>query len=154
VPLITKESPPPMKRIEKKIKLCSECGTSNLIKWKFCTSCGKEIKKSKINSINFSEITLGFILSIIGGLSSIAMGFWLAEFTPTLASSLDEFFMIIQGITIIGGIITLIGTAIVPFYTKVGKTIILLSGIVAGGNFITIFGAISISKKLRRAKLI
>jgi hypothetical protein len=153
VPLITKESPLPMKTIEKKTKLCSECGTINLIKWKFCTSCGKEIRKSKIDSILISEYTLGFILSIIGGLSSITMGFWLAEFTPTLASSLDEFFMIIQGITIIWGIITLIGTAIVPFHTKVGKTIILLSGIVAGGNLITIFGAISISKKLKRAKI-
>lgn len=153
VPPITRGGPIPMKTINKRLNICPECGTSNLNEWNFCTSCGKEIIKTKRNSINMSDITSGLILSILGGLSSILLGFWLELIVPNLSSALEESFIIIRGITIIGGIITLIGTAIVPFYIKVGKTIILISGIVAGGNLITIFGAISISKKLKRAKL-
>jgi len=104
-------------------------------------------------SISISEITSGFIASIIGGLLSIGISFLLPEIFPNLASGLREFFIIIQGFTIIGGIITLIGTALVTFYPRIGKNIILISGIVAGGNIITIIGAISISKKIKQAKL-
>jgi len=147
VPLITQEDPVAMKTIKKKLNVCPVCGTSNLNEWNFCTSCGKEISKTKRNSINMSDITSGLILSILGGLSSIAIGFWLAGIYPNLSSSLSESFIIIQAITIIGGTITLIGTAIVPFNIKVAKLIILISGIVSGGNIITIIGAISIQKK-------
>jgi len=112
-----------------------------------------EMRKSETYSISISEITSGFILSIIGGLSSIAIGFWLTEIFPNLSSALGESFIIIQGFTIIGGIITLIGAAVVPFHYKVGKLTILISGIVAGVNILTIFGAIIISKKAKQAKL-
>lgn len=101
-------------------------------------------------SISISEITSGFIISIIGGLGSIALGFWLPQIFPNIASALGESFIIIQGITIIGGIITLIGAAIVSFAANVGKVIILISGIVAGGNVITIIGAIIIFKKIKQ----
>ena len=128
VPIIKQESPAPIKTIEKDIK----------------------IRKSETHSISISEITSGFILSIIGGLGSIALGFWLPEIFPNIALALGESFIVIQGITIIGGIITLIGAAIVSFNTKAGKLIILISGIVAGGNIITIFGAIIIFKKIKQ----
>ncbi|MFX1419600.1 MAG: hypothetical protein ACFE9N_11830 [Promethearchaeota archaeon] len=93
----------------------------------------------------------GFVLSIIGGLSSIGISFLLVDLFPNLASALGEYFIIIQAITIIGGIITLIGTAIALFKIKVGKIIILISGIVAGGNIITIIGAILLSKLPKQA---
>lgn len=93
----------------------------------------------------------GIILSIIGGLLSIGLGFVLAVFPrfmfPNLESGLGESYKIIPGFTIIGGIITLIGTAIVPFKIKLAKYIILISGIVAGGNVLTIIGAIMLTKK-------
>ncbi|MFX0030494.1 MAG: hypothetical protein ACFE8B_14885, partial [Candidatus Hermodarchaeota archaeon] len=71
---------------------------------------------------------------------------------PELASFSGDLFAIIQGFAIIGGIITLIGTAIVSFNVKVGKYLILVSGIVAGGNLLTIFGAILLTKKFTTQK--
>lgn len=98
----------------------------------------------------------GIILSIIGGLLSIGLGFVLAVFPrfmfPNLESGLGESYKIIPGFTIIGGIITLIGTAIVPFKIKLAKYIILISGIVAGGNVLTIIGAIMLTKKKNQAR--
>ena len=102
--------------------------------------------------ISISIFISGFIVSIIGGLSSILIGFVLPEVYTSLSSGLNEFFIIIQGITIIGGIITLIGTVVVTFYNKAGYLIILISGIVAGGNIITIIGAITINKKVKQGK--
>ena len=102
--------------------------------------------------MNISEFMSGFIISIIGGLSSIGISFMLPELYPGLSSGLNEFFMIIQGLTMIGGIMTLIGTAVVAFSNKAGYLIILISGIVAGGNIITIIGAISINKKLKTGR--
>ena len=122
------------------------------------------IIKSKINNKNLRGVKLngknisisifisGFIVSIIGGLISILIGFVLPEVYPNLSSELNEFFIIIQGVTIIGGILTLFGTVVVVFYNKAGYLIILISGIVAGGNIITIIGAISINKKLKQGK--
>ena len=89
----------------------------------------------------------GLILSILGGLLSITLGFSLAVIYPDFAPRVKDLFIIIQGFAIIGGYITLIGTAIVSFNVKVGKYLILLSGIVAGGNLLTIFGAIQLTKK-------
>jgi DNA-binding MarR family transcriptional regulator len=152
-PFINEERARIVKKIEKLTKICPECGASNSNQWKFCASCGKEIRKTKMNSIKISEITSGFILSILGGLSSIGISFLLAEIYPTLSSVLGESFIIIQGLTIIGGIISLIGTAIVPFYPKIGIPIILISGIIAGGNLLIIIGAIIISKKVKQVKL-
>ena len=102
--------------------------------------------------MNISEFISGFIISIIGGLSSIGISFMLPELYPSLSSGLSEFFMIIQGLTMIGGIITLIGAAVVAFYNRAGFLIILISGIVSGGNIITIIGAISINKKVKMGK--
>ena len=94
----------------------------------------------------------GLILSILGGLLSITLGFSLAAIYPDFASRVKDLFIIIQGFAIIGGYITLIGTAIVSFNVKVGKYLILLSGIVAGGNLLTIFGAIQLTKKFTTQK--
>ncbi|MHA2336936.1 MAG: hypothetical protein ACXACX_06525 [Candidatus Hodarchaeales archaeon] len=103
-------------------------------------------------SISISTFISGFIVSIIGGLLSILLGFVLPEVYPNLSSGLSEFFIIIQGMTIGGGIITLIGTVVVAFYNKAGYLIILISGIVAGGNIITIIGAITINKKIKQGR--
>ena len=94
----------------------------------------------------------GLILSILGGLLSITLGFSLRAFYPDLASRVPDLFIIIQGFAIIGGIITLIGTAIVSFNVKVGKYLILISGIVAGVNLLTIFGARQLTKKFTTQK--
>jgi hypothetical protein len=96
----------------------------------------------------------GFILAIVGGLSSIGLGLFLVVFPnlmfPNLSSGLGEAFIIIQGFTIGGGIITLIGIGIAQFKIKLGKYIMLLSGIIAGGNILTIIGAIILTKKKKQ----
>ena len=111
------------------------------------------VKLNDKESISISTFISGFIVSIIGGLSSILIGFVLPEVYPILSSGLSKFFIIIQGLTIIGGILTLIGTFVVAFYNKAGYLIILISGIVAGGNIITIIGAILIIKKVKPGKI-
>ena len=103
-------------------------------------------------AVSISVFISGFIISIIGGLSSILIGFVLPAVYPNLSTGLSEIFIIIQGLAIIGGIITLIGTVVVAFYNKAGYLIILISGIVAGGNIITIIGAISIIKKVKTGR--
>ncbi|MFW9866511.1 MAG: hypothetical protein ACFFEN_10490 [Candidatus Thorarchaeota archaeon] len=97
---------------------------------------------------SISTFISGFIISIIGGLGSILLGFVLPVVYPDLTSELKEFFIILQLFAIIGGILTLIGCVVVVFFNKAGYFIILISGIVAGVNFLTIAGAVSIMKKI------
>ena len=147
--------------------ICNSCGELSHTFYEYCRKCGRkgslrkaynsdyedyEIKRTALKSstISLSDITLGLILSIIGGLSSIALAFWLELIVPNLAMGLGGSFIIIRAITLIGGGITLFGIVIVLFNMKVGSFIILISGIIAGGNILTIIGAILIFRKIKR----
>lgn len=109
-------------------------------------------KKSSKPLIDRSKIFGGIILSIIGGLSSILLGFLIPDILPGVTSLMGEFVIILQEITIAGGIITLIGVIIVISNPKTGGIIILIGGLVAGLNFLTIIGAASIFKKINRER--
>lgn len=101
-------------------------------------------------SSNNSRIIGGLILSIIGGLLSILLGFLIPDVFSGISSQMGESIIILQGITIAGGIITLIGAMVVLSIPKMGGIIILIGGFVAGLNILTIIGAASIFKKTRK----
>ncbi|MFX1391861.1 MAG: hypothetical protein ACFE9Z_17490 [Promethearchaeota archaeon] len=96
----------------------------------------------------------GFILSIIGGLASIALTFGLRFVYPEIASLLGNAFVIVQMFTLVGGILILIGVSIAFLNIKVGKIFILISGIIAGGNVLAIGGAVLLTKKVTTTKAI
>jgi len=97
-----------------------------------------------------SKILGGIIYSIIGGLSSILLGFYIPDVFSGITSVMGEFVIILQTITISGGIITLFGVMVAIFTPKTGGIIIIIGGLVAGLNFISIIGATSIFKKANK----
>lgn len=150
-PIITDGISEPAKELEerkKKPNLCPHCGSANFKGWKFCTTCGKRMKLTN-DSIGTSEFLGGFIISLIGGLLSLALGFGIPFVYPELVYYMEDLMMILQTITIIGGVVSIIGAILVFSKPKVGGTIALAGGFIAGINFITIIGAIQIFKKLK-----
>jgi len=132
----------------KKENLCPFCGTANLKGWKFCTSCGKRMKSEK-KKIDSSEFLGGFIISLIGGLSSIALGFGIPFVYPELVYYIEDAMLILQTIMIIGGVVSIIGAILIFSKPKLGGAIVLVGGFIAGINIITIIGASRTFKKIR-----
>jgi len=133
----------------KKIQyLCPHCGTANFKGWKFCASCGKRMRLEKVSIDNF-EFLGGFIISLIGGLTSIALGFGIPFVYPEMVYYMEDFIMILQSIMIYGGIVSIVGSLLVLYKPKLGGTIVMAGGFIAGINIITILGAKSIFKKLK-----
>jgi len=132
----------------KKENLCPFCGTANLKGWKFCTTCGKRMKPKKV-SIDASEFLGGFIISLIGGLSSIALGLGIPFVYPELVYYMEDVMLILQAIMIIGGVVNIIGAILIFANPKLGGVIVLVGSFIAGINIIAIIGATRIFKKLR-----
>ena len=142
------ESPVPKEEIRKTKIVCPYCGFSNFESVLFCTACGKRIIP-ELDSVDISKFLGGLIASLIGGLASILIGFSIPFVYPEIEYYMEDFIIILQTIIIIGGIVNIIGSLVVFFKPKLGVIIIFIGGIVAGINIITLFGASSISKKLR-----
>ena len=88
----------------------------------------------------------GIILGLIGGLISIFLGVTLKLLFPEFEILGDVFISVFRTIMIIGGIITLIGVFISLFTKKpdsirIAWIIILIGGLLGGGNVISIIGA-------------
>ena len=98
-------------------------------------------------SIDTFEFLGGFIISLIGGLTSIALGFGIPFVYPELVYYMEDFIIILQSIIIYGGIVSIVGSIIVFFKPKLGGTIILVGGFIAGINIITFLGGSRILKK-------
>ena len=151
VSIAKKEISEPAKLLEeRRIKqdLCPHCGTTNLKGWKFCTTCGKYIKPKK-DSIDTFEFLGGFIISLIGGLTSIALGFGIPFVYPELVYYMEDVMLILQTFMIIGGIVSIVGAILVFFNPKLGGVIVLVGSFIAGLNIISIIGASRILKKIR-----
>ena len=101
------------------------------------------------DSIDTFEFIGGFIVSLIGGLSSIALGFGIPFLYPEMVYYMEDFIMILQSIMIYGGIVSIFGSLLVFYKPKLGGTIVMVGGFIAGINIITILGAKSIFKKLK-----
>jgi len=99
--------------------------------------------------INTSEFLGGFIISLIGGFSSIALGFGLPFVYPELLYYMEDTMLIIQTIMIIGDVVSIIGAILIFAKPKLGGVIVLVSGFIAGINIITVIGASRIFKKIR-----
>jgi len=138
----------PVEERRKNQIICPYCGFPNFERMIFCTTCGKRIMP-ELDSVDTSKFLGGFIVSLIGGLASILLGFSIPLVYPELAHHMEDIIIIMQTITIIGGIVSVIGSLIIFVKPKLGVTIIFIGGIVAGINIITLLGASSISKKLR-----
>jgi hypothetical protein len=88
----------------------------------------------------------GIILGLIGGLISIFLGSMLKVLFPEFEILGDLFILVFQTIMIIGGIITLVGVFI-SLFTKTPNSIrmvwiiILVGGLLGGGNILSILGA-------------
>jgi hypothetical protein len=89
----------------------------------------------------------GIILSFIGGLLSIFLfGFALMFIYPEFQILGSLFISVFQTIMITGGIITLVGTFMslftnTPDSIRIAWIIILIGGLVGGGNILSILGA-------------
>ena len=151
-PIIKDEISKPTKPLEKSGKTliwCPYCGAANIKGWVFCNTCGERIKLEKA-PVDVYELIGGIVVSIIGGLASISLGIGLVYLYPELADLMSGFFMILQTITIFGGIVSIIGSITVFFKPKLGGFIVLAGGFIAGINLITIIGARIIFRKLKR----
>lgn len=90
-------------------------------------------------------------LGIIGGVLSIILGIgfpWIIAFGypefHTLDLSLVNLIILILGV--VGGIIAIIGAAIVPYDHMKGRTIIIIGGLIGLINIITILGGKAIKE--------
>jgi len=138
----------PLKERRKKQILCPHCGAATFKGWIFCITCGKHIKTEKDSGDTF-EFLGGFIISLIGGLTSLLLGFGIAFVYPEIAYYMGDSIMILQTIIIIGGIVSIFGSIVVFFKPKLGGAIVMTGGFIAGINIITILGANRIFKKLK-----
>jgi len=131
------------------IKYCPECG--NPLKsedMNFCYNCGKKIKQIK-PSTNTSEFLGGIIISLIGGSTSILLGFGLALIYPEIVYSIGDVIRVLQMIMIIGGVVSIIGSILAFYKPRLGSSIVAVGGFIAGINILTIIGASRILKKLK-----
>ena len=130
-------------------KFCPECGSS--IKpedLSFCSNCGTKVKHVK-PSVNISEFLGGIIISLIGGSISILLGFGLPFIYPEIAYFMEDIFILLQIIMIIGGIVSIIGAFLVFYKPRLGSSIVVVGSLISGINIITVAGAGRILKKLR-----
>ena len=151
VPIVKEEISEPAKQLEemkKKQNLCPHCGSANFKGGKFCTTCGKRMIPEK-DSIDTFEFLGGFIISLIGGLTSIALGFGIPFVYPELVYYMEDVVLILQTFMIIGGIVSIVGAILVFFNPKLGGVIVLVGSFIAGLNIISIIGASRIFKKIR-----
>ncbi|MDX1797888.1 MAG: hypothetical protein R3255_04505 [Candidatus Lokiarchaeia archaeon] len=80
---------------------------------------------------------IGIIISIIGGIFTILVSFAFPTLFPELSSIGPNFVMILQIVTIIGGIITIIGGLLSLKSALISGILVILGGIVGGGNIIS-----------------
>ncbi|MFX0026241.1 MAG: hypothetical protein ACFE8M_07485 [Candidatus Hermodarchaeota archaeon] len=95
----------------------------------------------------------GIILTLIGGVLSILLGIFITVIYPVFFILGELFVLILKIITILGGIISLLGALLSIFRPKLAWIIILIGGIIAGGNMLTIIGAILIKKHIKYEKV-
>ncbi|HUX98419.1 MAG TPA: hypothetical protein VMV49_02580 [Candidatus Deferrimicrobium sp.] len=93
----------------------------------------------------------GMTLGIIGGVLSIILGIafpWIIDLAYPELQSLDLGLinLIFQILGVTGGIIAIIGVAIVPSNHMKGRTIIIIGGVIGLINIITILGGKAIKE--------
>ncbi len=84
----------------------------------------------------------------LGGIISILLGLFLSMIYPEVIVFLGIFGTILQICMIIGGFITFIGVVIMLFNPELGKSIIIIGGLLGGVNILTIIGAAAIRPKI------
>ena len=95
--------------------------------------------------INISKVS-GVILSLIGGIISLLIGLFIFDLYPQFLFFGELFVLIFQIILILGGIISLSGALLSFIRPKLAWIIILIGGLLGGGNILTIIGAGQIKK--------
>ncbi|MFX1346758.1 MAG: hypothetical protein ACFFAI_16800 [Promethearchaeota archaeon] len=114
-----------------------------------------EYRCENFKPINIKLISKGggFALGILGGTISIILGLLLLVLFPEFEIFGRLFITIFQLITILGGIVTIIGTFIFLLIetsntAKLSWIIVLIGAILGGGNIISIFAAVQIKKNV------
>ncbi|HME53818.1 MAG TPA: PQQ-binding-like beta-propeller repeat protein [Candidatus Lokiarchaeia archaeon] len=90
---------------------------------------------------------VGVGLCVLGGILSILFGLGLPVIYPAVFQfGFTAVAFILMAMVITGGIITLVGVAIVNSRPKIGQKIIIIGALVSGINLITIFGIARLNK--------
>ncbi|MFX0005588.1 MAG: hypothetical protein ACFFA7_06580 [Promethearchaeota archaeon] len=95
----------------------------------------------------------GIIISIIGGIFTILISFAIPTLYPELSSIGPNFVMILQIVTIIGGIITIVGGLLSLKAALISGILVILGGIVGGGNIISFVAAGLILREHKASKI-
>lgn len=95
--------------------------------------------------INMSRVA-GVILSLIGGLISLLLGLFLHDLYPEFLFFGEFFVLTFQICLILGGLISFTGVLLSYIRLKLAFIIILIGGLLGGGNILTLIGAGQIRK--------